>query len=147
MGKYWKKIARMLCFMPQSNFRPSYFFINNSYVLDFCAQNYPLIFLNLNPFQHQQVQHFGILNYEKQHKEGLCKVLDRSVVFSAFYADFYLCPKSVIITSLSHVHNVNTNSQLFSLASGQFQFSFLRIQILYGQNRKTVFKLPGCLTR
>ena len=41
-----------------------------------------------------------VLNYEKQHKEGTCKVLGRSFVFSAFYADFCLCPKLVIITTL-----------------------------------------------
>ena len=35
-----------------------------------------------------------------QHKEGICKVSGRSVIFSAFYADFCLCPKSVIITTL-----------------------------------------------
>ena len=46
--------------------------------------------------------HFGVLNYEKQHKEGTCKVLGRSVVFSAFYADFCLCPKLLIITTLKH---------------------------------------------
>ena len=44
--------------------------------------------------------HFGVLNYEKQHKEGTCKVSGRSVVFSAFYADFCLCPKLLIITTL-----------------------------------------------
>ena len=38
---------------------------------------------------------------EKQHKEGTCKVLGRSVVFSAFYADFCFCSKSVIITTLN----------------------------------------------
>ena len=38
--------------------------------------------------------------YEKQHKEGTCKVSGRSVVFSAFYADLCLCPKLVIITTL-----------------------------------------------
>ena len=68
-----KIISRTLCFMRQSNFRPSYFFNNDAYFLDFCAQNYPLIFF--------WDQHFGILNYEKQHKEDLCKVLGRSVVF------------------------------------------------------------------
>ena len=31
---------------------------------------FPLIFFNLNPFKHQQALHFGVLNYEKQHKEG-----------------------------------------------------------------------------
>ena len=35
----------------------------------------------VNPFPHQQALHFGILNYETQHKEGTCKVLGRSVVF------------------------------------------------------------------
>ena len=44
--------------------------------------------------------HFGVLNYEKQHKKGTCKVSGRSVVFSSFYADFCLCPKLVIITTL-----------------------------------------------
>ena len=37
---------------------------------------------------------------QQQHQEGICKVSGRSVVFSAFYADFCLCPKLVIITSL-----------------------------------------------
>ena len=45
--------------------------------------------------------HFGVLNYEKQHKEGTCKVSGRSVVFSDFYADFCLCPKLLIITTLT----------------------------------------------
>ena len=45
--------------------------------------------------------HFGVLNYETEHKEGNCKVSGRSVVFSAFYADFCLCPKLVIITILN----------------------------------------------
>ena len=37
----------------------------------------------------------------KNNKEGTCKVLGRSVVFSAFYADFCFCSKLVIITTLS----------------------------------------------
>ena len=86
--------------MHQSFFRPNYVLNNNAYFLDFCAQKFPLIFFNVNPFYHQQALHFGALNYEKQHKEGTCKVSGRSVVFSAFYADFCLCPKLVIITTL-----------------------------------------------
>ena len=35
---------------------------------------------------------------KKKRKEGICKVLGRSVTFSAFYADLCLCHKSVIIT-------------------------------------------------
>ena len=38
---------------------------------------------------------------EKRRTEGSCKVLGKSVVFSVFYADFCLCSKSVIITTLS----------------------------------------------
>ena len=93
-------IARTLCFIHQRIFRPIYIFNNCAYFLDFRAQKFPLIFLNLNPFQHQQALHFGVLNHEKQHKEGTCKVLGRSVEFSAFYADFCFCSKSVIITTL-----------------------------------------------
>ena len=77
-----------------------YIFNNDAYFLDFRSQKFPLIFLNLNPFYHRQALHFGVLNYEKQHKEGTCKVSGRWVIFAAFYADFYLCPKSVIITTL-----------------------------------------------
>ena len=87
--------------MHQSFFTPNYMFNNDAYFLDFRAQKFPLIFFNVSPFKHHQTLHFGVLNYEKQHKEGTCKVLERSVVFSAFYADFCLYPKSVIITTLS----------------------------------------------
>ena len=45
-----EKNARTLCFMRQSNLRSSYFFNNDAYFLGFRAQNYPLIFYNLNPF-------------------------------------------------------------------------------------------------
>ena len=46
---------------------------------------------------------FFILNYEKKHKEGLCKVLGRSVVFSAFYADFFLCRDYHHLNGIIHV--------------------------------------------
>ena len=103
MKELKKIIARTLCFMLQWMFRPIYIFNNYAYFSDFCAQKFPLIFLNLNPFQHQQALHFGVSNYEKQHKGGTCRVLGRSVVFSAFYADFCFCSKLVIITTLSAV--------------------------------------------
>ena len=73
-----KIIAGTLCLMRQSNFRRTYIFNNDAYVLDFRAQNYPLTFFlisilfNINKSSILgQIQHFGILNYEKQHKEGL----------------------------------------------------------------------------
>ena len=100
MKELEKIIARTLCFMHQNFFRPNYIFNNYAYFSDFRAQKFPLIFFNVNPFYHQQALHFRVLNYEKQHKEGTCKVLGKSVVFSAFYADFCLCPKLVIITTL-----------------------------------------------
>ena len=89
--------------MHLSFFRPNYVFNNDAYFyfLDFRSQKFSLIFFNANPFKHQQALHFWVLNNEKQHKEGTCKVSGRSVVFSAFYADFCLCPKLVIIATLS----------------------------------------------
>ena len=101
MKELEKIIARALCFAHQSFFRPNYIFTNHAYFLDFRAQKFPLIFFKVNPFQHQQALHSGVLNYEKQHKEGTCKVLGRFVVFSAFYAGFCLCPKLMIITTLT----------------------------------------------
>ena len=107
MKELGKIIARTLCFMLQRFFRPNYIFHNDAYFLDFRAQKFPLIFFNVNSFYHQQVWHFGVRNYEKQHTEGPCKVSGRSVVFSAFYADFCLCPKLEIITTL--VYNKNND--------------------------------------
>ena len=49
---------------------------------------------------------------KKTHKERTCKVLGRSVIFSAFYADFCLCPKSVIITTLNFA-DVNFGARFF----------------------------------
>ena len=45
-----KIIARTLCFMHQSFFRPNYIFNNDAYFLDFRAQKFPLICFNVNPF-------------------------------------------------------------------------------------------------
>ena len=92
--------------MNQSFFKPNCIFNNDAYFLDFRAQKFPLIFFNVNPFKHQQALHFGVLNYEKQHKEGTSKVSRRSVVFSAFFADFCPCPKLVIIATLT-LHSEN----------------------------------------
>ena len=51
MWTNWEKIiARTLCFMHQSFFRPNYIFDNDAYFLDFRSQKFPLIFLNVNPF-------------------------------------------------------------------------------------------------
>ena len=92
MKELKKIIARTLCFMLQRIFRPIYIFNNYAYFLDFRAQKFPLIFLNSNPLQHQQALHFGVSNSEKQHKGGTCKVLGRSVVFSAFMQIFVFAP-------------------------------------------------------
>ena len=116
MKELKKIIARTLCFMHQRIFRTIYIFNNYAYFSDFRAQKFPLIFFNLNPFEHQQALHFGVLNYEKQHKEGTCKVLGRSVVFSAFYADFCFCSKLVIITTLNLVlKDILTYVYLFNI--------------------------------
>ena len=79
--------------MHQSVFRPNYIFNNNAYFSHFCAQKFPLIFFNVNPFKHQQAMQFGVLNYEKQHKEGTCKVSGRSVdYFQHFMPIFVFAP-------------------------------------------------------
>ena len=49
MNELEKIIARTLCFMHSSFFRPNYNFTNDAYFLDFRAQKFPLIFFNLNP--------------------------------------------------------------------------------------------------
>ena len=128
---FWKKIiSRTLCFQHQGFFRSNYIFNNDAYFLDFRAQKIPLIFFNVKHFKHQQALHFGILNYEKQHKEGTCKVSGRSVVFSAFYADFCLCPKLVIITTLSLERKdfrkqYNTDTRLFLKVSHLYHVIFM----------------------
>ena len=88
-----KIIARTLCFMHKGIFRPNYIFNNDAYFLDSCALKFPLIFFfKLNLFKHQQALHYGVLNYEKQHKEGTCKVSGRSVIFSVFMLIFVFAP-------------------------------------------------------
>ena len=67
--------------MHQSFFRLNYSFNKDAYFFRFSRTKIPLIFFNVNPFNHQQALQFGVLNYEKQHKDGICKVLGRSVVF------------------------------------------------------------------
>ena len=42
----------------------------------------------------------------KKRKEGTGKVSGRLVIISAFYADFCLFPKSVIITTLTHSSSI-----------------------------------------
>ena len=67
--------------MHQRFVRSNYIFNYNAYFLGFRAQKFPLIFFNANPFWHQQSLHFGVLNYEKQHKEGTCKVSGKICCF------------------------------------------------------------------
>ena len=74
--------------------------------LDFHAQKFPLILFNVNPFKHQQTLHFGFLNYAKQHKEGICKVSRRSVVFTAFYAVFLSLPQISYYHHLKVLNNI-----------------------------------------
>ena len=74
MKELKKIIARTHCFMHRSLFRPNYIFNNDAYFLDFRAQKFPLNFFNVSPFKYQQALHFGVLNNEKQHKEGTCEI-------------------------------------------------------------------------
>ena len=60
--------------MHQGIFRPNYIFNKDANFPDFRAQKFRLIIFNLNSFLHLQALHSGVLNYEKQHKKGTCKV-------------------------------------------------------------------------
>ena len=95
-----KIIARTLCFMHQRIFRPIYIFDNYAYFFRFSRTKIPFDLFEFKSFLTSTSPAFGVSNYEKQHKEGTCKVLGRSVVFSAFYEDFCFCSKLVIITTL-----------------------------------------------
>ena len=53
-------------------------------LIDLRAQKFPLIFFNVSPFQYQQALHFGVLNNEKQHKEGTVKFRDDLLYFQHF---------------------------------------------------------------
>ena len=103
MKELEKIIARTHCFMHQSFFRPIYIFNNDAYFSDFRAQKFPLIFFNVNPFNINKPCMLVFLIIKKQRIEGTRKVSGRSVVFSAFYAVFCLCPKLVIITTLKQI--------------------------------------------
>ena len=74
--------------MHQGNFRPYYIFNNDAYFLDFRARNFPLIFFNLNPFQHQQALHFWVLNYENNVKKAPVKFQEDLLYFQHFMLIF-----------------------------------------------------------
>ena len=92
MKELEKIIARTHYFMHQSFFRPNYIFNNNAYFSDFRAQKFPLIFFNVNPFYHQQALHFGVLNYEKQHKKAPIKFREDLLYFQHFMLIFVFAP-------------------------------------------------------
>ena len=78
--------------MHQSFFRPNYIFNNDAYFLDSRAQKFPLIFLNVNPFYHQQALHFGVLNYENNIKKAPVKFQEDRLYFQHFMLIFVLAP-------------------------------------------------------
>ena len=78
--------------MHKSFFSPNYIFNNDAYFLDFCTQKFPLIFFNVNPFKHQQALDLGVLNYEKQHKEGTVKFRKDLLYFKHFMQIFVFAP-------------------------------------------------------
>ena len=130
MKELEKIIARTLCFMHQSIFRPIYIFNKDAYFFSFSRTKIPFDLFEFKSFLHQQALHFGVLNYEKQHEEGTCKNSGRSVVFSAFYAEFCFCSKSVIITTLTHdkfselIRKKNTPTYNFSQFIDQVTIKF-----------------------
>ena len=92
MKELEKIIAWTHCFMHQSFFRPNYIFNNDAYFLDFRAQKFPLIFFNVNPFEHQQALHFGVLNYENNIKKVHVKFQEDLLFFQHFMLIFVFAP-------------------------------------------------------
>ena len=80
MKELEKIISRTPSFKHQNTFRPNYILITMLILLNFCAEKYPSIFFNINPFQHQHALHFGILNYEKKKKKKKKKNIDKASV-------------------------------------------------------------------
>ena len=99
-----KIIAMTFCFLQQGILSTYYIFNYDAYFLDFLRTKIPfdLCFLNLNPFQRQQDLHFGALVYEKQHKAPV-KFREDRLYLQHFMLIFCLCPKSVIITTLTEL--------------------------------------------
>ena len=60
--------------------------------LDFCAQKFPLIFFNVNPFKHQQALHFGVLNYKNNIKKAPVKFWEDKLYFQHFMLIFVFAP-------------------------------------------------------
>ena len=96
MKELEKIIARTLCFMHQRFFGPNYIFNKDAYFLDFHAQKFPLIFLNVNPFNINKPYFFGFLIMKNNIKNAPVKFREDLLYLSAFYADFCVCPKLVI---------------------------------------------------
>ena len=92
MKELEKIIARTLYFMHKSFFRPNYIFDNDAYFLDFRAQKFPLTFFNVNHFQHQQILHFGVLNYENNVKKAPVKFGEGLLYFQHFMLIFVFAP-------------------------------------------------------
>ena len=92
-----KIIVRRLCFMHQSIFRPIYIFNNDASFFDFRAQKFPLIVFN----SASTSPAFWCSKIRKTTSRRRLQRLGKSVVFSACYADFCCCSKSVIITTLT----------------------------------------------
>ena len=102
MKELEKIIARTHSFMHQSFFRPNYIFDNDAYFLDFRAQKFSLIFFNVNPFNINRLCILGFYIMKNNIKKAPVKFREDLLYFQHFYADFSLCPKLLIITTLTH---------------------------------------------
>ena len=124
--------------MHQSFFRPNYIFNNNAHPSDSRALKSPSTLPNVNPFQHQQALHFGVLSYEKQHKEGTCKASGRSVAFSALYADFLSLPQ---ISDYHHLKVIAANSCIRHSCVKQMYYTSKLIHHIFQCFKKTSYLL------
>ena len=100
-----KIIAWTLCFMPQSNIRPSYFFNHDAYFLDLCAQNNPLILLIIL-FNITSPEFWGSKLYKKTIKKISVKFWEDLLYFSS------LC-KFLSLPQISDYHHLKSRMYNF----------------------------------
>ena len=105
MKELKKIIARTLCFMHQRIFRPIYIFNNYAYFLDFRAQKFPLIFLNLNPFHINKPCILGFQIMKNNIKKAPVKFWEDLLYFQHFMQIF-------VLLQISDYHHLNGSFML-----------------------------------
>ena len=130
-----KIIARTHCFMRQSNFRPSYFFINNTYFFRFLRTKLSFNLFKLKSFLTSQVQHFGILDYENNIKKASVVIWEDLLYFKHFMQIFVFAQ----IRDYHHLkqkHYTQVDSLLTFIC---LKFRYLKV-LFYDNHKMTLHK-------